>query len=125
MPSVDEAKGFRLVAPKSLGKVCTYIDVGDGVDGKAVLAGVVATMGWTEAQTDGTIEELALGDGSSDRISSMHNGWTKLARFCKSLPPIRAAACGVGASTRGSSMHKLSAKLIKLRFAFVLAGSIT
>jgi len=85
IPPSAEAWRFRLVAPRSLGNGCAREDVGEGVAGKGVLTGVVARTGWAEARTD-NCNAAALGEGSSsDKISSMHRGWTKLARFCNKL----------------------------------------
>jgi len=87
MRSVGRAWGLgpRRVAPRSLGKDCACTEVGEGVAGKGVRAGVVAKMGWAEARTD-VRDADSFGEESSDKISSIHSGWTKPARFCKRLP---------------------------------------
>lgn len=131
MRSVGRAWGLgpRRVAPRSLGKDCACTEVGDGVGGKGVLAGVVARRGWAWADDahndDDAFDVDALGEDSSDKISSMHRGWTKPARLRKRLPQSIPSVAELGTLVAGSSTHKLSDKLIRLRLVFGFAGIMT
>lgn len=82
--STGRAWTFRLVAPKSLGKDWACREVGEGVAGKGVHAGVGIRSGCEEVH-GGEAGSDDPWDDFSDKISSMHKGRTKLARCCKRL----------------------------------------
>mmetsp|Transcript_50906 Transcript_50906/g.128431 ORF Transcript_50906/g.128431 Transcript_50906/m.128431 type:complete len:222 (-) Transcript_50906:831-1496(-) len=136
-PAAVDGVELAMVAAAAANAAAAVAALGEGVGGKrhppraGVVAknGVVAMAGAAAKVRDLTWDAEAVGEGSSELISSMHKGWMKPPRLRNKLPsPLPWATPRLGAGSASSlllSTHRLSARLIKLRLTGRLTGTMT